>query len=140
MQERYGVEVWFAFRDANKSGLNWAMQEVLPQIVQLKDVHSVELRARAFRPADKHFDLVHRFLQELYPFDAILADSLSLPLERIRLQLAEDSAAPMFSVCALPSRKRCLPTGAGKAGQRAGRTCRISRSAVVCSFRLQASG
>lgn len=107
-RERYGVEVWFAFRDANKSGLNWAMQEVLPQIVQLKDVHSVELRARAFRPADKHFDLVHRFLQELYPFDAILADSLSLPLERIRLQLAEDSAAPMFSVCAFAESKEVL--------------------------------
>ncbi|MDQ0201904.1 hypothetical protein [Neobacillus ginsengisoli] len=52
---------------AGRIGLHWAMQEVLPQLKQVKDVHIVEIKARAFQPKKKHLDLVHRFLQELYP-------------------------------------------------------------------------
>lgn len=100
IREKWGVSARLVFRDANKSGLNWAMQEVLPQIKTMADVQRVELRARAFRPSDKHLDLVHRFLQELYPFDAILGAELGLPIEQIALRLDEDAEAPMFSAAA----------------------------------------
>ncbi|RNB88796.1 zinc carboxypeptidase [Brevibacillus nitrificans] len=100
IHEQWGLLLRFVYRDANKSGLNWAVQEVLPQIKELAGIDRVELRARAFQPGEKHLDLVHRFLQELYPFDSILANALALSLERISLKLMEDEAAPMFSVAA----------------------------------------
>lgn len=100
MNDRWGISAEFIHRDANKSGLHWAMQEVLPQLKLEKDVHTVEIQARAFDPEKKHLDLVHRFLQELYPFDAILSAELSLPLERIHLKLNDETSAPMFQVIA----------------------------------------
>jgi hypothetical protein len=100
IQKEWGISATFVYRDANKSGLNWAIQEVLPQIKQVKDIDSIVLQARAFRPDVKHLDLVHRYLQELYPFDAILAISLDIPLERITMELLEEQSAPMFRVAA----------------------------------------
>lgn len=110
MNERWGISAEFIFRDANKSGLHWAMHEVLPKLKQEKEIHTVEIQARAFRPEKKHLDLVHRFLQELYPFDAILSSELSLPLERIHLRLNDDSSAPMFQVIARDKLGRELTT------------------------------
>lgn len=100
MREEWGIHAQFVYRDANKSGLNWAMQEVLPRIGQMAGIHSVELCARSFQPQEKHLDLVHRFLQELYPFDAILSKKIGLPLENIHLRLEDGPDAPMFSVIA----------------------------------------
>ncbi|WP_026677367.1 M14 family metallopeptidase [Fictibacillus gelatini] len=95
--DQYGIQATFIRRDANKSGLDWAMHEVLPELKQKEGIGTVNVKARAFKPAQKHLDLVHRFLQELYPIDAILASELQLPIDRICLQL-DDESAPMFSI------------------------------------------
>ncbi|WP_223588179.1 M14 family metallopeptidase [Neobacillus bataviensis] len=108
LNDRLGIRAEFIFRDANKSGLHWAMEEVLPKLKQEKEIHSIEIQARAFQPEKKHLDLVHRFLQELYPFDAILSAELSLPLERIQLQLNDERSAPMFQVVARDKQGREL--------------------------------
>jgi hypothetical protein len=108
LNDRLGIKAEFNFRDANKSGLHWAMEEVLPKLKQEKEIHSIEILARAFQPEKKHLDLVHRFLKELYPFDAILSAELSLPLERIQLQLNEERSVPMFQVIARDEQGREL--------------------------------
>ncbi|GAA4708112.1 M14 family metallopeptidase [Brevibacillus fulvus] len=100
LQKIAGVTVSFVYRDANKAGLNWALQDVLPQLKQLPKIESVVLQARAFRPQVRHLELIQRFLQELYPLDAILSRELALPLENIHLQLAEEETAPMFRIAA----------------------------------------
>ncbi|MED1203738.1 M14 family metallopeptidase [Heyndrickxia acidicola] len=100
LKEGWGIESDFIHRDANKSGLHWAMKEVLPFLKQENNLHTIEIQARAFQPKKKHLDLVHRFLQEMYPFDAILSEELSLPLERINLTLNDEPSAPMFQVIA----------------------------------------
>ncbi|MDF2680403.1 MAG: zinc carboxypeptidase [Brevibacillus sp.] len=100
MNEQWGLSTRLVFRDANKSGLNWAMQEVLPKIKELTGIERVELRSRSFKPSEKHLDLAHRFLQEMYPFDAILANELGLSLEHISLKLVDDVSASMFGVVA----------------------------------------
>ncbi|WP_029097386.1 M14 family metallopeptidase [Brevibacillus thermoruber] len=100
IRKQWGISASYVYRDANKSGLHWAMQEVLPRIRQVADLDSIVLQARAFRPDVKHLDLVHRYLQELYPFDAILAKALDVPPERITLELLEEQSAPMFRIAA----------------------------------------
>ncbi|QRG70086.1 M14 family metallopeptidase [Brevibacillus choshinensis] len=106
--EQWGVSVRFVYRDANKSGLNWAMQEVLPAIKQLTGIRHIQVRARSFQSSEKHLDLVHRYLQELYPFDSILARELGLPLEQISLSLGNDADSPMFEVVAFDQEGREL--------------------------------
>ncbi|EPZ41029.1 hypothetical protein N007_17540 [Alicyclobacillus acidoterrestris ATCC 49025] len=100
LQKQFGVRVSFVYRNANKSGLHWLMHEVLPELKNCTGVHRVELAARAFRPEAAHIDRAYRFLQELYPGDAIVSSELGIALEQVQLCLNDSAHAPMFQVIA----------------------------------------
>jgi len=97
LRREYNQEAEIEFRDANKSGLRWALSTVLPQLKIIAGICRIQLRAREFTPMTPHLDLKHRYLQEMYPFDAILAKELNLSLDSIELQLDSNDGA-MFQV------------------------------------------
>uniref|UniRef100_UPI001A901BB5 M14 family zinc carboxypeptidase n=1 Tax=Alicyclobacillus suci TaxID=2816080 RepID=UPI001A901BB5 len=100
LHQQFGVRVSFVYRNANKSGLHWLMHEVLPELKERTGVHRVELAARAFRPEVAHIDHAYRFLQELYPGDAMISSELGIALEQVQLRLNDSDHAPMFQVIA----------------------------------------
>lgn len=100
LSNQYSFSVQVVRRNANKSGLDWATHEVLPQLRRMDGIHAIELAARAFQPQVQHVDHANRFLQELYPFDFILSSELGLSIGNISLRLVDNEAAPAFQVLA----------------------------------------
>ncbi|SFU47536.1 M14 family metallopeptidase [Alicyclobacillus macrosporangiidus] len=102
-----GGAVRAIYRNAHKAGLHWALTDVLPALSALPGVRRVRLCARRFDPDIPHLDMAHRFLQELYPFDAIVANALNLSRQDVALELA-DGDAPMWRVVAEDEAGRML--------------------------------
>ncbi|MCL6599432.1 MAG: zinc carboxypeptidase, partial [Alicyclobacillus macrosporangiidus] len=102
-----GRTVRVVYRNAHKAGLHWALTDVLPALSTTPGVRRVRLCARRFAPDTPHLDMAHRFLQELYPFDAIVATSLNLSTQDVTLELA-DGDAPMWRVVAEDEAGRTL--------------------------------
>ncbi|MBX3000730.1 MAG: hypothetical protein KF893_19570 [Caldilineaceae bacterium] len=73
----------------HKAGLAWLQEEQIP-ILRAKWVAGVEIAFAEFGPADdevKWLDLPHRWLQELFPADEVMARQLGLPLDQIDLTM-----------------------------------------------------
>lgn len=71
-----------------RQGQAWLMEEVLPLLLQVRPAR-VLVRAARFVPEYPSLELPTRWLQELFPIDELLAPQLSLPLEAIQLDVAE---------------------------------------------------
>jgi|GEM_PF-5016650 len=99
-----GLDVAVTIRSAHKSGLHWLMQDVLPEIRACAGVVAMRISARRF--ADTHpgvrsdaggaLDRPLRYLQEMYPADALLSRELGIGVERVLLELRD--CGPMFRV------------------------------------------
>ncbi len=105
--KKWNVSGRFIYRNANKAGLHWARSTVVPDLKGLTNVSYIQIQARSFSPKEKHLDLISRFLQEMYPLDAILSSELGLPLENIELELLEEPS-PMFQIVALDEQRNEL--------------------------------
>ncbi|WAH36423.1 M14 family metallopeptidase [Alicyclobacillus dauci] len=110
LEAAYRVQARFVYRNANKSGLHWFMNEVLPHLKGIEGIHRVDVAARAFRPETQYIDRPYRFLQELYPVDELLSAELGILLEQVELRLLESESAPMFQVRALDAEGEQLGT------------------------------
>ncbi|MEZ4835073.1 MAG: M14 family metallopeptidase [Caldilineaceae bacterium] len=79
----------------HKAGLAWLLEDEIPQLAA-HDVARVDLRFAAFRPTDPaaHWlDLPHRWLQEIYPADELLAQRLDLELHQIHFDMVDPDPA-----------------------------------------------
>lgn len=92
-----------------KPGFFWLLEEVIPKM-RGKDIGRCLIRVakeKEDRTKLKRFYLdPHRWLQELYPIDDIMAHELSLPLDKIEFELKE-AAEPTYEVLVFDS-KNCL--------------------------------
>jgi hypothetical protein len=73
----------------HKAGLAWLLEEQI-LLLTTKAVTRVDLTFAEFRPADDEInwlDLPHRWLQELFPADELLARHLGLASEQIRVEM-----------------------------------------------------
>lgn len=99
VNQNHSLDVTFVYRDVYKAGLHWFLQDVLPQLTTHRGVDGIDISARRFEIGATALELPQRFLQEMFPADAILAKRMAIPIERIRLQL-HDADGPMFQVVA----------------------------------------
>jgi len=95
-----------------KAGFFWLVEEVAPE---LKGQNLSRLVIKVAREKDdwtkpkRFYADPHRWLQELYPVDEILARELSLPLEKIEFELKDDDE-PIYEVLAYDSSHRLILT------------------------------
>ncbi|GMA65172.1 M14 family metallopeptidase [Alicyclobacillus fastidiosus] len=88
------------YRDVMKAGFHWIMDDVLPELRLYSDkIAHVELKAQKVSQESGLLDMPQRFLQELFPSDAVLARELDIPVERVTLALLDESG-PMYEVTA----------------------------------------
>jgi hypothetical protein len=88
----------------HKAGLAWLLEEEIP-LLATKSVARVDLMFAEFRPADeeeKWLDLPHRWLQELFPADELLARQLGLTSAQIRVEMipAEQNSNVVYHLTA----------------------------------------
>lgn len=103
--QRTTVDVLSAY----KPGYSWLLEEVAPALRQ-QPVARLEI---AFAPNEDpdHTSLLYsraRWLQELYPVDLLLAQTLHLPLEQIQFQQMASAAGPTYRVRAYARDGRLL--------------------------------
>jgi hypothetical protein len=82
----------------HKAGLAWLLEEEIP-VLRTKAVAGLELAFAEFRPEDdeiKWLDLPHRWLQELFPADELLARHLSLAADHLLLSMMPAADQPDF--------------------------------------------
>ncbi len=78
--------------DAFKPGLSWLEEIVLPELQNQDEIARIEISARNWDP-EQHagqLDMPIRWLQELFPGDEILANSLGIELKQVRVSLQDD--------------------------------------------------
>ncbi|MFB5188763.1 M14 family metallopeptidase [Alicyclobacillus fastidiosus] len=93
-------QVQVVYRDVMKAGFHWIMDDVLPELrLHSGGIARVELNARKVSQDGRALDMPQRFLQELFPSDAILADELGIPVDCVTLGLL-DEGGPMYEVTA----------------------------------------
>ncbi len=108
---------------AFKQGFSWIRDYVLPELAAVPGINSLELAFSAFLPdgrtawtdedgatpkisaqrvddPDAWLDPPVRLLQELYPIDDIMAETLGLPRDTIRFALLEGVTEPGYRVIA----------------------------------------
>ncbi|MCY0875234.1 MAG: M14 family metallopeptidase [Firmicutes bacterium] len=91
-----GLAVTVVARPTHKSGVQWLMSDVIPALAGVSGITSVQLSARRFygAKADSAVDRPIRYLQELYPGDALLAHALHIEEHDVWLSLRDEG--PMF--------------------------------------------
>ncbi len=89
------VEVLSAY----KQGFFWITETILPQL-RTKGVHRILIRCVEDKDPrtvlKRSYAEPHRWLQELYPVDDILARELAMPLERIEFEIASGGEGPVY--------------------------------------------
>ncbi|MBI1297429.1 hypothetical protein GC175_21010 [bacterium] len=78
----------------HKAGLAWLLEDQIPQLID-RNVARVALRFAAFRSPDPNalwLDLPHRWLQEIFPADELLARHLHLDLSQVEIEMFEPDA------------------------------------------------
>jgi hypothetical protein len=94
---------------AYKPGLSWLLEEVAPELAG-RPVARVVIEFAPYEDPD-HTSLLFsrtRWLQELYPADALLAQVLHLPLEQIQFQALAAPGGPTYRVRAYAGDGRLL--------------------------------
>ena len=95
---RYEVDVSSSY----KQGFFWIVENVLPNLNN-HHVHRVIIRfaqkKENFSQPKRFYSESYRWLQELYPVDEIIADEISIPLDRIVFEM-KDEQKPVYDIMA----------------------------------------